>query len=385
MAQKSLKLMISSRCDATKLLDDNGNQVSLSDARKEWKVAIERETYLGRKLVSVWINEEEVADQGSDSWDECLRQASDCDLFVSIFDGSAGWQDRRNPGIGICHAEFDAAFGQAPEKVRVIKLANAKATPGADMSFLNALTKANLFQTVVAKRDDKFAKKSDLTKAVEKVVRELLLRLAHAGAAELNRSGPNIGQALDWSRMNFQQRADAIKASITKALSNRPSATANAGGEITVVKLDGTDVAMVSHAIPAAFGVSAAKEMTGQPFLRDHEYMADFKDDEDISGPIHIIGCSKTVTEAQAIALLGFPDATIVSGSFGIYVADNVQKIQMCLVANCRDAASTTHGVQRMFDWLDRSGESDHLLRRAKSRRKIVDALIAEIEPIGAP
>ena len=127
----------------------------------------------------------------------------------------------QNPGIGICHAEFDAAFSQAPEKVRVIRLANAKASPGADIAFLNALTKANTFEAVVAKKGDKFARQSDLTAAIQKVVRELLLRVAHAGAADLKKSGPNVGQALDWSRMNFQQRADAIKSAITNTLSYR--------------------------------------------------------------------------------------------------------------------------------------------------------------------
>ena len=379
MPQPNLKLMISSRCDATVLLDDNGNEMSLSNARKAWKALVERESYLGRKLLTVWINEEEVADQGTDAWDECLRQAANCDMFISIFDGSAGWQDKQNPGIGICHAEFDAAFSQAPEKVRVIRLANAKAAPGADLAFLDALSKANTFQSVVAKKEDTFAKQADLTNAVMKVVRELLLRMAHAGAADLKKSGPNIGQALDWSRMNFQQRAQAIKSAITIALTNRPNAYSKRGTDITVVEIDKSRIAMVPHAIPAAFGVSAAKEMTGQPFLRDHVYVGELSGSDDVAGPVHIIGCSKSVTEAQAIALLGFPDATIVPGSFGVYVADNVQKIQMCLVSNCRDASSTVHGVQRMFEWLERSGESIHLLRRAKSRRKIVDAVMAEM------
>lgn len=380
MAQQSLKLMISSRCESTNLLDVDGKEISLSDARKAWKNTIEQEAFLGRKLLTVWINEEEVADQGSDAWDECLRQAASCDMFISIFDGSAGWQDNENPGIGICHAEFNAAFSQAPEKVRVIRLANAKASRKVDLDFLSALKKANVFESVVAKKSDKFAQQADLTKAVEKVARELLLRMAHAGAADLKKSGPNIGQALDWSRMNFQQRAQAIKSAITSALMDRPSAYSPKGTDITVVEIDKSKIAMVPHAIPAAFGVSAAKEMTGQPFLRDHEYVSGLASSHDVAGPVHIIGCSKSVTEAQAIALLGFPDATIVPGTFGVYVADNVQKIQMCLVTNCRDASSTAHGVQRMFEWLDRSGESEHLLRRAKSRRNIVNAFVAEME-----
>lgn len=379
MAQQKLKVMISSRCNATKLSTEDGDEVTLSDVRRKWKSVIEAETFLGRKMVQVWINEAEVAEQGSTAWEECIEQATKSDIFIAIYDGSAGWQDKQNKGIGICHAEFDAAISQAPEKVRVIRLANAKISPGPDSLFSDALTKANVFESVVGKKGEPLAKEAELTKALHQVISEMVLRLSHAGAAELKRSGANVGQALDWSRMNFQQRADAIKVAITKALSSKASTSSTANEEITVVKLGNAKVAMVPHAIPAAFGVSAAKEMTGQPFLRDHDYVKQFEDRKDVTGPVHIIGCSKSVTEAQAIALLGFPDATIVPGSFGVYVADNVQKIQMCLVANCRDASSTIHGVQRMFEWLERSGERAHLLQRAKSRRKIVNALMAEM------
>ena len=65
------------------------------------------------------------------------------------------------------------------------------------------------------------------------------------------------------------------------------------------------------------------------------------------------------------MALLGFPDATIVTGSFGVYVADNVQKIQLCLIANCRDESSTRHGLQKLFDWLVQTGEDALLAKRA--------------------
>jgi hypothetical protein len=61
------------------------------------------------------------------------------------------------------------------------------------------------------------------------------------------------------------------------------------------------------------------------------------------SGPVHLIGCHKTATETQATRLLGFPDATVVSTPFGVYVADNLQKVQLAFIGNCRDEANT-HG-----------------------------------------
>jgi hypothetical protein len=35
--------------------------------------------------------------------------------------------------------------------------------------------------------------------------------------------------------------------------------------------------------------------------------------------------------------------------------------------------------VQRLFDWLDRSGEGDALVRHARSRKKIVNAIRKEL------
>jgi len=57
--------------------------------------------------------------------------------------------------------------------------------------------------------------------------------------------------------------------------------------------------------------VASAREMDGRPFLRDHELVGKMGDH--IQGPVHVIACHKGVTENQAVGLLGFPDATIVT------------------------------------------------------------------------
>jgi hypothetical protein len=115
--------------------------------------------------------------------------------------------------------------------------------------------------------------------------------------------------------------------------------------------------------------------MVGQPFLKDHLYEKALTG----GGPVHLIGCHKSVTEAQAMKLLGFPDATVVTTQFGVYVADNVQKIQLVLVANCRDEANTRHGVQRFFEWLEQTGEGEQLAERAAARARIVKSIALEL------
>ena len=135
---------------------------------------------------------------------------------------------------------------------------------------------------------------------------------------------------------------------------------------------------IVPHAIPAAISVGPAKEMVGQPFLRDHELHRVLKDDR--GGPVHIIACNKSATESQAIKLLGFPDATVVTTPFGVFVADNIQKVQFAFIVNCRDEATTRHGAQRFFEWLSQTGEEAFVAERAGARARIVRAIAKELE-----
>jgi hypothetical protein len=123
--------------------------------------------------------------------------------------------------------------------------------------------------------------------------------------------------------------------------------------------------------------IAEARELMGRPHLSDHTASRALANARR-AGPIHIVGCHRGVTEAQAISVLGFPDAVTVKSGFGVYVADNVQKVQLIFLDNCRDNAATRHMTQLVFDWLDHSGEAAELVQRAKSRRKIVRTIAEE-------
>ena len=372
MAQHKLRLMISSRCK-TKFPIGDPSGVELSTIRKELKKEIEAEKFFGKPLVNVWINEAETDDGSNTSWEACIQQASESDLFIALLDGEAGWQKDKS-GIGICHAEFETAHASSPGKVRVVSLladtGKVKTKPGPDLDFVEAVRKANLLEA------RNIANASELKDRVKELVRELVLQLSHEGAREVKRSGPNTGQALDWSRMNFADRQRKMVETLISALSSKDKAAVD--GDSVTITISGKRILFRPSAVPAAFTVSAAREMVGQPFLRDHEFSDSLA--SGVGGPVHVIACQKSVTEAQAMGLLGFPDATIVSGAFGIYVADNIQKIQLCLIANCRDAASTRHGLQKLFDWLQRTGEDAFLAQRAMSRAKILKTIAGELE-----
>jgi len=143
-----------------------------------------------------------------------------------------------------------------------------------------------------------------------------------------------------------------------------------------IARIAGREILIVPSAIPAALTVGPAKELVGQPFLRDHELAPLLKGNR--GGPVHVIACHRTATESQAARLLGFPDAEFVTTPFGVFVADNVQKVQFAFLTNCRDEANTRHGAQRLFEWLAQTGEDKLVAQRAAARARIVKAIALE-------
>ena len=67
------------------------------------------------------------------------------------------------------------------------------------------------------------------------------------------------------------------------------------------------------------------------------------------------------------------------TGPFGIYVSDEVQKVQFVFLAQCRDETQTRHALQRFLEWLEQTGEDDRLARRATSRTKIIKVIAKEL------
>jgi hypothetical protein len=372
MARSKIKIMISSRCsDQFPLGDENSEE--LSDIRMRVKKALEAVELLGRKIFEVWINEDAPPNPAdADSLATCLDAVRNADIFLCLYNGNAGWSVSET-GNGICHDELMAAHNQSPGKVAIISIhqQNALGCPANDLDikFQSYVDGLNLF------RGGTVSNLKQLNDRINEAVREMALKLMHDGSREARKSAGDSGPALDWTRLNFSDRRHAMVKTISASLSASEGAEEVTSG--VMAKVAGTSVLFIPNAIPSAFTVSPAREMVGQPFLKDHEYIDSLGRGR--VGPVHVIGCTKNITEAQAMRLLGFPDATIVQSGFGIYIADNIQKIQMCLIAGCIDQSSTQHQVQRFLEWLDRSGEADLLVARAKSRAKIVKSIAEEV------
>lgn len=371
MAKSSkIRVMLSSRCNDEFPV---GSGRKLSDVRIELKKEIEAAQVLGQPVFEVWINEDTPpADGTQDSWETCLQAVRDCDVLIVLSNGNAGWA-KTDGDIGICHAEYMEGLASARGKVRLIALSNIQPSKGEkgarDQRFQSYLNEQTAF------RGGEVKTIPDLKKRVAEALAHAVVTLTQRGVSAAASSRFDMGQALDWNRLDFRQRKREMERVLLEAL--RAQGSARTIDNAAILRLDGKDIAVVVHAIPAAFTVAAARELVGRPFLLDHE-RADLL--KRAHGPLHLIACHRNATESQATMLLGFPDATVVSGPFGVYVADEVQKMQFAFLVNCRDDSHTRHTLQRFLEWLAQTGEGKMLAKRAESRAKIVKVIASEFD-----
>jgi hypothetical protein len=352
---------------------------SLSEWRKELKTEIEGTEIGGKRLFEVWINEDTAPQGGtSDSWETCMNAAKDCDIFIALSNGDAGWVND-NGTLGICHAELMTANSIGAAKVRVISLGNIPLTDDAvgerNKRFQEYLSLQSAFSPPVKTG----AGLLDTTRAA---LHDAVLRLVQAGVGVASKGKSHMGQALDWSRLDFASRKAEMESVLRDAVLDI-SGSLERTGEIFIA-LAGCEILLQLHAIPAAITVGPARELVGQPFLKDYRLSVALVGDR-CGGPLHIIACQKTATESQAQRFLGFPDATLVSAPFGVFVADPVQKMQFAFITNCRDDASTRHGLQRFLEWLHQTGEDQRVAARAVARARIVKVIAEVAQPPHAP
>jgi len=372
MPARPLKIMISSRCNDA--FPQGG--APLSDLRRKIKESLEEERLLGQPIFEVWINEDAPpADTSADSVAVCLEAVDDADVVIVLSNGNAGWAPTAAE-VGICHAELMRGVTTAPAKVRLVSLGDAPipSDPPSSQDLRNARFKTYL-DTQAFFRGGSVKTPDAALARVREAVFDASLGLARLGLRESRKGKYYLGEALEWSSLSFADRQRRIVDTLCEAFAGRNNGVRD--GDRVTMKVAGTPILFAMHAIPASLGVAAAREMIGRPFLRDHQLVLALRN---AAGPVHVIGCQKGATESQAAAFLGFPDATIVSGPFGIYVADAIQKVQFVFLRDCRDPRATRFSAQRFFDWLAQSGEDAAMVSRASARARIVDAIERERE-----
>jgi hypothetical protein len=366
-----IHVMISSRCNDSFPLGSKGG-TRLSEIRLKLKKELENAAPLGKKIYEVWINEDATASAELDSWDECMRQAAECDIFIVLYNGNAGWPGTgENASVGICHAEFLTAYSGSPAKVAIVDIfeRGSPAAPSSkqDMAFQARMDRENRFQPRA--KDE-----PSLADSVRKAVTSMTVRLVQRGVMAAGRGRGYLGPALEWNRMSYTERGRQMISAVRAALGANDKAKERG---FCVAKIEDQSILFRVGAVPDSMSVSAAREMVGQPHLSDHASATELARVD--GGPVHIIACHKGVTSAQAQRMLGFPNATVVAAPFGIYVVDPVQAVQLVLIADCADEHATRLGVQRFFEWLPQSQQSALLVRSAKKRKELVAVMAAEL------
>lgn len=369
---RKIRVMISSRCSST--VRQRDGRIPMTEVRKRLQCELGDETLCGEPLFEVWISDNAPDQAQGDletAWEKSLEEVRRADIVLALYTGEAGWAPAG--GIGVCHAEFQQAWNDGPARLKVVRITDVQGAPkdkaelARDACFQAWFSELNPTSAAAADADEIVAR-------CREALREAVAGLVKLGGREVRKGRFAYGTPLDWSRMDFAHRKQAMEVALGGGLAEFGAVEFGGGWLWTRA---GTALLTICHGLPGAFGVATAREMVGQPFLQDHLILGKVvRRREKPAGPLHLVACLKNVTETQAMRQLGFPDATIVAAPFGIYVSDPVQKIQMIFLANCRDPTTTRNALTRLVEWLDATGEGENLARRAMGRRKIVRAIL---------
>ncbi|ACK52967.1 MULTISPECIES: hypothetical protein [Thauera] len=369
---RKLRVMISSRCASTVRRGDS--RVSMTVVRTRLKRELEAESLCGERLFEVWISDNAPDQSQGDletAWEKSLEEVRKADIVLVLYTGEAGWAPAR--GLGVCHAEFQQAWNDGPARLKVVRIGDVGTAP----KDAAELKRDQAFQAYFDDLNPTSPAASDVDAIVARsreALREAVAGLVKLGGREARKGRFAYGAPLDWSRLDFGHRKKAMEDALGGGLAEF-GAVESSGGWLW--PLGETSLLTICHGLPGGFGVAAAREMVGQPFLHDHLFLARALGEREApAGPLHLVACLKGITESQAMRQLGFPDATIVAAPFGVYVSDPVQKIQMIFLANCRDLTTTRNALCRLAEWLNATGEAANLARRALGRRRVVQAIL---------
>lgn len=367
---RTIEVMVSSRT-GTALVDGT----TLSELRRRIKASLQAILARpdGDNRVSVWINEDSEAVEGSSDWyDESMDRVRDAAIVLVLFSGDAG-SVSQGRALGICHAELQAAIGDAPTKIRAIDVRrllapDAEARGARHDSFVAAFESR---QWLTRRPTSVEAAVSDAVDAVAAAIVELAL----SGVTAARRGQRAVGAALDWRRMTFAGRKSAMEEAIVAALLKAGGKRVGRTGTLVRVAIGGEDVLLVAGAAPEGLSLAASRELVGQPHRNDHVLVDRIGD---ALGPVHLLACPAGVTAQQMRTLMGATELVTAVTSTGIWAADTISRGQVLALRDCIDATAVQIQLEAAFEWLRQSGEDAELIKRARRRRAIVEQIASD-------
>ena len=242
-----IRVMLSSRCDDPFSSEE---KTSLTEIRRAIKQEIETQSLFDFRPFKVWINEDaEALDHSEDSWEACLKQVRDCDILIVLYNGNAGWA-KTGEDVGICHAEYVEGLKTSPGKVRLIELPQT-----CDSSIGPAQKERNARFSVFKNKASAF--RGGEVKDIAELKNQVFKALFDAVLAQTRRGGKDakggrfdLGAALEWSRLDFAGRSDAMARELYAALLGRDESEAK--NESLLVQIADHTVLVKIHAAHGA-------------------------------------------------------------------------------------------------------------------------------------
>ena len=139
-----------------------------------------------------------------------MTQVKKSDIFLSIYTGEGGWAKNKGD-IGICHAELETAFNSEPSKVFIINAEDAVISP-IEKSSVNDRMQDYIQR--ISRFYNTALSKDEIIDIAKEIIAKATINLAKMGKREARKGKYNFGEALDWTRMNFTERKQAIESEI---------------------------------------------------------------------------------------------------------------------------------------------------------------------------
>jgi len=167
-------------------------------------------------------------------------------------------------------ASLSAACGTSSKaSCSPIQLPRAKASTERDVRFQKFVEKEQLYSGAPT------ASEREVITNVRLTLVEAVSLLTRGGAGLLRKDSYALGQALEWSKLDYRARKLAMESACLDALAERQRRPRDMKIETTTVrvKVGKSEILFLAHTIPAAVSVAAARELVGKPFLADYQHV----------------------------------------------------------------------------------------------------------------
>ncbi|WP_448698137.1 hypothetical protein ACFGVR_15050 [Mucilaginibacter sp. AW1-3] len=274
---------------------------TLTEVRRFLKAKLEEELFMDEKFLSVEINETFGTDGIEDSYNICMQRAAEADLVIVFYNSEGGWGPDGN-GIGICHAELDAALQASSKKAAIIDISKFSPVSAAtgealtrNTAFKNYYTKLNRFNNPLKLRKadqtpDGF--RNTLLASIKNIIsRHFAAWIAHSNLSYA--MSANNAVSKDWQQLNYEPLAILMKEKLSL---------------LAEKDVNFKDALKIAHAIPDRMAEPDARSYTGRPFLSDQDEITKKGVLGTATGPIHFIAVFGPATVSQVKSIIGYPD-----------------------------------------------------------------------------